>query len=68
VIDIEASAGDPHQADARYYRRHSSNKHVMEHYVDKRIEAQHPSYDGLAATLIDGNHVIPYRLSFYPEK
>jgi hypothetical protein len=35
VIDVPPAAGDPHQVDGRYYRRHNFNRLVMEHYEVK---------------------------------
>ncbi|WFU77402.1 ATP-binding protein [Bradyrhizobium sp. CIAT3101] len=37
VIDIQASSGEPHQTDGRYYRRHNFNRLPMEHYEVKQM-------------------------------
>lgn len=131
VIDIPASAGDPHQVDGRYYRRHNFNRLMMEHYevremfhrstnpdltiefffdkmrkqqdlhfapnsdepswvgmtpvisnrsnapapyavalvfIDELLTVQDGNYEKLGVTKLNGSRVIPYRLSFYPNK
>jgi hypothetical protein len=59
VIDVPATKGDPHQvSDSKYYRRHNSNRLIMEHYeirdamrrvLDPALELEFRLFEGDAA-------------------